>query len=195
VTSTEATIASGMVDTAFGVTDDRLLRFADCYTPIPANPLHAVDRAQTSRFRTSNLTTLSGGGGLTSTLADYLKFVEMFRLGGALDGTRLLSPRTVAFMRRNHLATDIASMGPKSFAEMPMEGMGFGIGGSVVLNPGVQRSIGTVGDYSWGGMASTLFWTDPVEQLSVIFFTQLMPSSSYPSRPELKALVHAALID
>lgn len=133
--------------------------------------------------------------GLVSTLSDYFCFAEMLRLGGSLDDVRLLSPRTVAFMKSNHLAGDIASMGPKSFAEMPMDGIGFGIGGSVALNPARARSIGSVGDFSWGGMASTLFWIDPIEHLSVVFFTQLIPSNTYPNRPELKALVHAALVD
>jgi CubicO group peptidase (beta-lactamase class C family) len=97
-------------------------------------------------------------------------------------------------MMRNHLAGDIASMGPQSFAEQPMDGMGFGIGGAVVLDAARARVPGTVGDFSWGGMASTFFWIDPVEQLSVLFFTQLSPSSSYPSRSQLKALVHGALM-
>jgi CubicO group peptidase (beta-lactamase class C family) len=96
-------------------------------------------------------------------------------------------------MMRNHLPGDIASMGPQSFAEQPMEGMGFGLGGAVVLEPGRARCAGSVGDFSWGGMASTFFWMDPVQDMSVVFFTQLAPSSSYPARPQLKALVHAAL--
>jgi CubicO group peptidase (beta-lactamase class C family) len=97
-------------------------------------------------------------------------------------------------MMRNHLPGDIASMGPQSFAEQPMEGMGFGLGGAVVLDPGRARSAGSVGDFSWGGMASTFFWIDRQEDMSVVFFTQLSPSSSYPSRSELKALVHAAMV-
>ena len=108
-------------------------------------------------------------------------------------GQGLISPATLEFMMRNHLPGDIASMGPQSFAEQPMEGMGFGIGGAVVLDPGRARSPGSVGDFSWGGMASTFFWVDPVNDLSVVFFTQLSPSSSYPARPQLKALVHGAL--
>ena len=96
-------------------------------------------------------------------------------------------------MMRNHLPGDIASMGPQSFAEQPMEGMGFGLGGAVVLDPGRARCPGSVGDFSWGGMASTFFWMDPVQDMSVVFFTQLAPSSSYPARPQLKALVHGAL--
>ena len=84
-------------------------------------------------------------------------------------------------------------MGPSSFAEMPMDGMGFGLGGAVVLDPARCRMPGSVGDFGWGGLASTYFWTDPVHQLTVIYFTQLIPSSAYPNRAELKALVQAAL--
>lgn len=185
----------GMNDTGFSVPDGKLDRFASCYTPIKGNPLHLIDQPETSDFRDGRMTTHSGGGGLVSTLSDYYRFAEMLRLGGSLDGVRLLSPRTMAFMKRNHLDGDIASMGPKSFAEMPMDGVGFGIGGSVAVDPARSRSIGSVGDFSWGGMASTLFWIDPVEQLSVVFFTQLIPSNTYPNRPELKALIHAALVD
>ncbi len=185
----------GMSDTAFSVPFDKLDRFASCYFHTEKNALHLVDAPDTTGYLEGNVDTFSGGGGLVSTLADYFRFVEMIRLGGALDGHRLLSPRTLAFMRRNHLAGDIASMGPSSFAEMPMDGVGFGLGGSVVLDPGRMRAPGSVGDYSWGGMASTIFWTDPIEELSVVFFTQLIPSSTYANRPELKALVHAALID
>ena len=97
-------------------------------------------------------------------------------------------------MMRNHLPGDIASMGPQSFAEQPMEGMGFALGGAVVLDPGRARVPGSVGDFAWGGMASTYFWIDPVLDLSVVFFTQLSPSSAYPARAELKALVHGAVV-
>jgi CubicO group peptidase (beta-lactamase class C family) len=113
----------------------------------------------------------------------------MLRTGGA----GIIGPKTLDFMMRNHLPGEIASMGPQSFAEQPMEGMGFGIGGAVLLNPGRARAPGSVGDFSWGGMASTFFWIDPVFDLSVIFFTQLIPSSAYPARAQLKALVHGAL--
>lgn len=182
-----------MHETAFGVDASKLDRFASCYTPLEGNPLHLYDNATASQFLAPNVSTLSGGGGLVSTLSDYFRFAEMLRLGGTLDGQRLLSTRTVAFMRRNHLPGDIASMGPRSFAEVPTEGVGFGLGGSVVLDPARMRVPGSVGDFSWGGLASTMFWTDPVEALTVIFFTQLIPSSAYPNRAELKALVHAAL--
>ncbi|WP_259956347.1 serine hydrolase domain-containing protein [Sulfitobacter mediterraneus] len=190
----------GMHETRFSVPPQAVDRFSALYTPLAGDsfsvsavktggdPLRQVDHASKSPFLNASMH--SGGGGLVGTIDDYLKFAEMLRTGGQ----GLLSPKTLAFMMRNHLPGDIASMGPQSFAEQPMEGMGFGIGGAVVLEPGRARSPGSVGDFSWGGMASTFFWIDPVEELSVVFFTQLSPSSSYPARPQLKALVHGALM-
>lgn len=191
----------GMKDTFFTLPDDRVDRFAHLYTSLEGDPMslgqkasgvmREVDAAATSPYRAPS--TFSGGGGLLATIDDYFQFAEMLRKGGAHNGERLLSPATLRFMRRNHLKGDIASMGPKSFAEMPMEGMGFGLGGSVVIDPARCRVPGNVGDFSWGGIASTVFWVDEVADLTCVFFTQLTPSSSYPNRAELKALVHGAM--
>ncbi|MEX0307594.1 MAG: serine hydrolase domain-containing protein [Ruegeria sp.] len=195
----------GMNETAFSVPSGAGDRFASLYTPLEGDAmalnasksggdtLRLVDSAGHSPFETT--TTFSGGGGLISTIDDYSKFAEMLRNKGTGNDARLLGSKTVEFMFRNHLPGDIASMGPQSFAEQPMEGTGFGIGGAVVLNPARTRSPGSVGDFGWGGMASTYFWIDQVNALSTVFFTQLSPSSSYPSRAELKALVHAALVE
>ncbi|WP_172677850.1 serine hydrolase [Ruegeria sp. 6PALISEP08] len=194
-----------MRDTGFSVPSGAGDRFASLYTPLAgdAMALNSVDQGGDSlrlvdSYRGSpfiRTTTFSGGGGLISTLDDYAKFADMLRNRGTANGHRLLGPKTVEFMMRNHLPGDIASMGPKSFAEQPMEGMGFGLAGSVVLNPGRVRVPGSIGDFSWGGMASTYFWVDWQNDLTAVFFTQLSPSSSYPSRAELKALVHAAMIE
>lgn len=183
----------GMADTGFSVSEGKQGRLADCYTKTPDDPLALLDPAGKSAFSEERVTMFSGGGGLVSTLDDYMRFGEMLRRGGELDGVRLLGSRTVSFMRRNFLPGDIASLGAESFMEMPMAGMGFGLGGGVLLDPALARMPGSVGDFGWGGMASTYFWIDPVEQLSVVYFTQLVPSSSYPNRAELKALVQAAL--
>ncbi|WP_406644498.1 serine hydrolase [Aliisedimentitalea scapharcae] len=194
----------GMTQTGFQVPKGAGDRFASLYTPLAGDAmalnsaatggetLRLVDDYHGSPFATADMH--SGGGGLISCLDDYMRFAEMLRLGGATPEGHLLSPSTVDFMTRNHLTGDIASLGPKSFAEQPMEGVGFGLGGAVVLDPARMRTPGSVGDFSWGGMASTFFWIDPVTHMSVVFFTQLSPSSSYPSRSELKALVHGALI-
>ncbi|MEH6646981.1 serine hydrolase domain-containing protein [Sulfitobacter sp.] len=189
----------GMNETRFSVPTTARDRFAACYTPLAGDAFSVgkVDRApETLRLIDDpaespflNAQMQSGGGGLVGTIDDYLKFTEMMRTGGA----GLIGPKTLSFMMRNHLEGDIASMGPSSFAEQPMEGMGFGLGGAVLLDSGRARSAGHVGDFSWGGMASTFFWVDPVADLSAIFFTQLIPSSAYPARPQLKALVHGAM--
>ena len=191
----------GMKDTAFRLADEKRSRMAHLYTSLEGDPMalgssaagimRQVDNADDSPFRTTR--TFSGGGGLLSTIDDYFQFAEMLRKGGEHRGMRILSPSALAFMRRNHLRGDIASMGPKSFAEMPMDGVGFGIGWSVMLDPALARTPGNVGDFSWGGMASTIFWVDPVADLTCIFLTQLTPSPSYSNRPELKALVHGAM--
>ena len=195
----------GMNDTAFAVPKDTGKQFAQLYTPLAGSSfdLNAAEKGDESlRLADTwndspflNTSTYSGGGGLVGTIDDYACFAEMLRRGGELDGVRLLSANTVDFMTRNHLAGDIASMGPASFAELPMNGMGFGIGGAMVLDPALARTPGSIGDFGWGGMASTYFWIDPVLEMTVIFFTQLSPSSSYPGRPQLKALVHGALTD
>lgn len=189
----------GMTETRFTVPEGVGDRFACLYTPLAegsfaitaiekgAETLRQTDDAVKSPYHRTAME--SGGGGLVGTIDDYMKFTEMLRTGGK----GILSPHTLRFMMNNHLAGDIASMGPQSFAEQPMDGMGFGIGGAVVLDPSRARVPGSVGDFSWGGMASTFFWIDPVHALSVVFFTQLAPSSAYPSRSQLKAMVQGAL--
>lgn len=193
-----------MTETGFGVAPGARHRFAALYTPLAGNPMDLAEtRKGTDSLRLTDAadespfldpTIHSGGGGLVGTIDDYMTFAEMLRTGGKAGDHQILGPKTLEFMMRNHLPGDIASMGPLSFAEQPMEGMGFGLGGAVVLDPGRTRVPGSVGDFSWGGMASTFFWVDPVLDLSVVFFTQLSPSSSYPSRAELKALVHGAIL-
>ncbi len=198
-TQTEIFGPLGMTETGFSLPSGSRNRFASLYTPLSGDAmalnaaksggdtLRLVEEAGNTPF--DNATLFSGGGGLVSTIDDYSRFAAMLRNGGR----GLLGPATLDFMMRNHLPGDIASMGPQSFAEQPMEGMGFGLGGAVVLDPGRARTPGSVGDFSWGGMASTFFWIDRQHDFQAIFFTQLSPSSSYPSRSELKTLVHAAL--
>ncbi|WP_281955308.1 serine hydrolase domain-containing protein [Pseudophaeobacter arcticus] len=194
----------GMTETGFRVPRQAGNRFASLYTPLSGDAM-ALNSAKTgtetlrltdlyggSPFETADM--MSGGGGLVGTIDDYMLFSEMLRLRGRCKDGFILSPKTIDFMMQNHLPGDIASMGPQSFAEQPMEGMGFGLGGAVVLDPARARCPGSVGDFSWGGMASTFFWVDPKLDLSVVFFTQLSPSSSYPARAELKALVHGAIL-
>ena len=183
-----------MTDTSFSVPDDKVSKFCALYTRTTENPLKKLEDAESSGFRKPVIMN-SGGGGLVSSMRDYVRFVEMIRRLGELDGERILGRKTVNFMMRNHLPGDMASMGQKTFSEMPMTGVGFGLGGAVLLDPVKSEIIGSEGEFTWGGVASTAFWIDPMEDISVVFMTQLIPSSSYPIRRELRVLVYQALTD
>ena len=139
----------------------------------------------------------SGGGGLCSTAADYLTFCRALLNRGELGGVRLLGPKTLALMTSNHLpgGRDLPDMSRSLFSEATYNGIGFGLGFSVTMNP-VQTLIpGSPGEYSWGGAATTSFWIDPAEELIAIFMTQVLPSSAYPLRRELRTMVYAAITD
>ena len=183
----------GMVDTGFHVAEGEGGRFASNYTRSEEGGLALVDAARESRFL-KPAATLSGGGGLVSTAADYLRFLRMLRGRGTLGDTRLLGRKTVEHMTANQLPGDLADMGQPTFSETPFTGVGFGLGVSVMLDPAKARIVGSPGEYAWGGMASTAFWVDPAEDLIVLLLTQLSPSSTYPIRRELRVLIYQALL-
>jgi CubicO group peptidase (beta-lactamase class C family) len=173
---------------------DKLPRFAANYTSTPDGRLMLIDDPQKSIFGTKRQIA-SGGGGLTSTAGDYMRFCQMMLNKGELNGVRLLGRKTVELMMTNHLRGDMAAMGQPRFSESSYEGIGFGLGFSVTLDPARAQILGSAGECAWGGAASTAFWIDPVEDLAVIMLTQLMPSSTYPIRRELRVLTYQALTD
>ena len=183
----------GMRDTGFHVRDGEHGRLASCYAQADDGGLALVDAAGESRFL-QPAATLSGGGGLVSTAADYLRFMRMLRARGTFERARLLGRKSVELMTMSHLPGDLADMGRPRFAEMPFAGIGFGLGVSVLLDPAKARILGSPGEYAWGGMAGTAFWVDPVEDLMVLLLTQLVPSSAYPIRRELRVLTYQALL-
>jgi len=186
----------GMHDTAFSVGDAEVDRLAALYTPDPTTGRATrLDALGDLALRPPDA--LSGGGGLVSTAADYHRFTQMLLGEGALDGVRLLGSRTVRYMTRNHLpgGVDLEAIGRRLFAETTFDGMGFGLGFSVLDDPVKNKVLATAAEFAWGGAASTAFWVDPAEQVTALFFTQLLPSSSYPIRPQLKQLVYQALVD
>jgi len=184
----------GMEDTGFFVPESKHDRFVSLYQCTPEAPLVLVESAVDSPL-TGPVETLSGGGGLVSTLEDYFSFTEMLRKKGEFNGQRLLGRKSVELMTCNHLPGDLADMGQPTFCETTYEGIGFGLGMSVVIDPAKSKILGTPGEYAWGGYASTAFFVDPKEDLTVIFLTQLIPSSAYPIRRELRVLTYQALID
>jgi len=185
----------GMVDTGFEVPEAKLSRFAANYERRRNKTLRLVDDPEDSEYR-PGVTLYSGGGGLVSTTADYLRFCRMLLGGGTLEGTRLLGPKTLSLMTQNHLAGGayLTEASTGLFGETPYAGTGFGLGFSVIQDPVAAQNVGSVGEYAWGGAASTIFWVDPKEDLSVIFMTQIMPSRTFDFRGQLKSIVYGALL-
>jgi CubicO group peptidase (beta-lactamase class C family) len=188
----------GMSDTGFHVSDDQVDRFAASYFRRPKDKsLKLVDDPERSPYRQPRAF-LSGGGGLVSTTADYLRFCSMLVNGGEVDGVRVLGRKTVELMASNHLPggrsmTDFAM--PGGFGEVGFTGMGFGLTVAVNLGPEQSGVVSSKGDYTWGGYASTIFWVDPAEDLAVVFMTQLIPSGTFNFRDQLKALVYPSIVD
>jgi CubicO group peptidase (beta-lactamase class C family) len=194
----------GMVDTAFYVPEEKAHRFCACYAVGSLGSNVVSDRAPVLQDdpRTSPYLKLpsfiSGGGGLLSTAADYLRFARMLLQGGELDGVRLLGPKTLALMTANHLpgGADISSLSPRSmFSEAAYDGVGFGLGFATTIAQPATLIPGSAGDFFWGGAASTFFWVDPQEDLIGLFLTQLLPSSAYPVRRQLRTLVYSAITE
>jgi len=193
----------GMTDTAFDVPADKAHRLTACYAAgmLGAKlPLAATAQLQDDPVKSPYLkpaTFLSGGGGLVSTADDYMKFARMLLNGGELDGVRLLSPKTIQLMAANHLpgGRDLTQMSKSMFSEANYAGVGFGLGFGVTIDQPATLIPGSKGDFFWGGAASTFFWVDPVEDLAVVFLTQLLPSSAYPVRRELRTLVYSAFTE
>ncbi len=207
----------GMTDTGFQVPPADVERFAANYTTAtlaareaagntgPTPPAYRPDDPGLTRTLMDDPRKsaylgppkiLSGGGGLVSTMGDYHRFTQMLRNGGQLDGIRTIGRRTLEFMASNHLpgGTDLTECGRALFSEAAFDGVGFGLGFSVVLDPAKAKVVSSKGEFAWGGAASTAFWVDPVEDITLVFLTQLLPSSVHPIRPELKALVYQALV-
>jgi CubicO group peptidase (beta-lactamase class C family) len=190
----------GMTETAFWARPEEAGRLGPLYSRGPEGKAIPMDAMGKAAYHEPAY--LSGGGGLVSSAADYHRFTQMLlnrpdSPAGELDGARLLSPRTVAYMTMNQLPgnADLEAYGRPLFAESVFQGVGFGLGFAVQLDAAASKNLCTVGEFNWGGAASTTFWVDPAEQLTVSFFTQLMPSSAYPIRPQLRQLVYQALVD
>jgi CubicO group peptidase (beta-lactamase class C family) len=184
----------GMADTFFTVPADKLHRLTDCSHMVPGKGREMLDRAEKSLWSGAPKL-VSGGGGLVSTAIDYHRFCAMLLNGGALEGARIVSRKTIELMTLNHLPGngDLASWSQSLFSEATNAGVGFGLGFAVNIDPAATLIAGSKGEFYWGGLYSTAFFIDPVEQVHMVFMTQLGPSSTYPVRRELKTLIYAAL--
>lgn len=185
----------GMVDTAFHVPADKAHRFAANYMRLPNKSLRLSDDPANSPYLKDPVFK-SGGGGLVGTMADYVRFAEMLRAGGALDGVRVIGTRTLDLMVHNHLkdGQDLTQAAIGGFSETANAGIGFGLGFAMTIDQTLTGGLSS-GDFYWGGAASTIFWADQEEDLSVVFMTQLMPSATFNFRGQLKSLVYSAIED
>ena len=175
----------GMVDTAFYVPEEKWNRLAVLYAPNPAGGvLRSNSPAQESFKKKPAL--LLGGAGLTSTLDDYARFCMMLLNEGELDGVRLLSRKSVELMRSDHL-------GNLPRAGLLDEGYGFGLTFAVNLGPGKSPSVGSAGEYYWGGAAGTSFWIDPKEHMIGVFLIQVLPPTNIPAGDQFKRMAYLAL--
>jgi CubicO group peptidase (beta-lactamase class C family) len=185
----------GMTDTGFHTPPEKVDRFAACYQRTPDALAALQDDPHDSPYLQPPAF-ISGGGGLVGTLTDYYRFCECLRRGGELEGVRVIGPRTLALMHRNHLprGKSLSDLALDGFSETGNAGVGFGLGLAVTLDQLASGALGQ-GDYYWGGAASTIFWVDPAEDLIAIFLTQLLPSSTYAIRPQIRNMVYSAIVD
>ncbi len=188
----------GMVDTGFHVPADKINRFAANYVPKPDKTIMQFEVPSTSPYITeSNLD--MGGSGLVGTAADYLRFAQMLVNDGELDGVRLLAPSTVEMMTANHL--------PPSMGESPLSslqggfpgvgtgGVGFGLTGSVTIDPALTGVATSKGIFGWGGAATTHFWVDREKDIVGIVLTQLLPDGTQPIRESMLQMTYQALVE
>ena len=186
----------GMTDTHFGVAEGQSERLVDAYAYQPGHAPKMINAGATSKLNEPGAFD-SGGGGLIGTIADYHRFSTMLLNGGDLDGARIVSPKTIRLMRTNHLPNnaDLTEMSSRLFSEANNAGTGFGLGFAMVIDPSKTLMPSSEGEFYWGGAYSTAFFVDPVERITMVFMTQVYPSSTYPIRRQLKTLIYSALTD
>ena len=186
----------GMTDTHFGVAEGQSERLVDAYAYQPGHAPKMINAGATSKLNEPGAFD-SGGGGLIGTIADYHRFSTMLLNGGDLDGARIVSPKTIRLMRTNHLPNnaDLTEMSSSLFSEANNAGTGFGLGFAMVIDPSKTLMPSSEGEFYWGGAYSTAFFVDPVERITMVFMTQVYPSSTYPIRRQLKTLIYSALTE
>ena len=179
-----------MEDTSFSCPQEKVDRLASLYEHVPNGEPRLLE------IPFLNTKMASGGGGLFSTMVDYHNFCSMLLNQGKFNGKRLIGRKTLELMTVNHLPNnqDLTEMSESAFSETPYAGVGFGLGFSVMLDPAKSQTTSDIGEYGWGGAASTVFMINPKEDMFIIFLTQLLPSSTYQVRRELRSLVYSSLM-
>lgn len=184
----------GMDDTHFQLPMSKIDRVTDSYVFDSQQRMKPYDPGASTAWA-KEPGYFSGGGGLMSTMSDYYRFCRMLLGKGSVDGTRIIGRKTLEMMTANHLpgGGDLTQHSKALFSEAENAGAGFGLGFATTIDSAATGVMGSNGDFYWGGMFSTAFFVDPVEEVIMIFMTQLMPSNIYPVRREIKTMLYAAL--
>ena len=177
----------GMVDTAFVVPESKVSRFARALPKDPDTgaPQNVTPRTTPAKFE-------CGGGCLTSTAGDYLRFALMLRNKGQLGTARILAPKTVEYMLSNQLGPEVRNL--VGNADPTRADYGFGLGLAVRTTPGIVKLLGSVGDFSWPGASGTNWWVDPQEDLTVVFMAHTPGAMRWHYRQVVNALVYQAIV-
>jgi len=187
----------GMIDTAFAIPKDKLERFATLYGWTQQNPLAVLEEPESSRFippfTSKSVPLQSGGGGLVSTASDYWQFAQMMLNGGEIEATRIIGRKTVEWMTINHLPRQLLPLAFNGIVPERLSAYGFGLGYCVNMDPANAGTLGSPGDFGWGGLADTYCWVDPKEQLVGILMQQYSPSLTHPGRRDFRNAVYQAL--
>lgn len=186
----------GMHDTFFSVPADKLDRLvSNHYWDAESGELKVIPAERMPP--PVGVTLFAGGHGLVSTAMDYMIFCELLRRGGSYNGARILGPKTVQYMRINHLTDEVRNNGAGEYpASHLYPGQSFGLGFGVITDPGQSQVISSRGEYSWGGAANTKFWLDPEEDLVAIFMSQVMYAPwSDENRYNMKIATYQALTE
>ena len=179
-----------MRDTSFRMTAASEDRFVQLYQKTKDKKgIEPAPDSRSERYFDSDTRWFSGGGGLVSTTRDYLRFCQMLLNGGVLDGNRILSRKTVDLMAIDHIAEI-----PRA-SSISRPGYGFGLNFAVHINPAKSGLNGSVGEYNWGGLAGTIFWIDPVEEMVGLYMIQALPPRFEDSRTQFKRLAYQAIAD
>ncbi|MDC0252754.1 beta-lactamase family protein [Chloroflexi bacterium] len=186
-----------MKDTFFQIPKEKIDRLANCYIYDQTNDKYIVEDDFEKSSYIEKPSCYSGGGGLLSTIDDYMKFCNLLQNKGSLNNKNIIGSRTAEFMMSNHLEKDVDlyDIAKGKWGTNIGKGVGFSLGGSVILDPIKNMSLISKDSFSWGGAASTLFWVDPIEKISVVFMTQMLGNPlSQEIRADLRNLVYQALI-
>ena len=186
-----------MEDTFFQIPKEKIDRLANCYIYDQTNDKYIVEDDFEKSSYIEKPSCYSGGGGLLSTIDDYMKFCNLLQNKGSLNNKNIIGSRTAEFMMSNHLEKDVDlyDIAKGKWGTNIGKGVGFSLGGSVILDPIKNMSLISKDSFSWGGAASTLFWVDPIEKISVVFMTQMLGNPlSQEIRADLRNLVYQALI-